>query len=109
MRSLLIGLSLGLITACYPKSAPPPGVPTASAVTAAQARWPDTTEASLTEGRSLFIANCNKCHDYPDLHALDAQKLEHEVREMAHDKAHLNDVQTEQVVRFALTAHDQPG
>ena len=72
----------------------------------AQKRWPDATEASLNEGRALFLANCNKCHDYPDIYALEPKKLEHEAHEMAKDKAKLDDQKTDLLVRFVMTARE---
>jgi len=95
-----------LVAACYPKEGPPPAAATNDAVATAQKRWPDATEASLGEGRMLFLASCNQCHGYPDLHALDAPKLEREAREMARDKAKLDEQKTELLVRFVMTSRE---
>jgi len=35
-------------------------------VAAAQKRWPDSSEASLEEGRSLFTKKCKACHSLPN-------------------------------------------
>lgn len=103
--SCLVAVALA---ACYPKSAPPPAAPTGPQVDAAKAKVPDATEASLAEGRKVFVDHCNKCHDYPDLRAQSAADIAKNVRRMAKDKAKLDDAQTELVVRFAAAINATP-
>jgi hypothetical protein len=93
----------GLAMSChgYPKAGTIPAVITPALVEQARVRWPDATEASLAEGRELFVTHCQKCHDLPDRHAVDEQRWPKILDKMA-KKAKLDDRQHELVLRFIL-------
>lgn len=69
----------------------------------AKAKWPDTTEQSLTAGRELFIARCNRCHDHPDVRAVSESEWPDIIERMG-DKADLNAAQKRSVLHFVLAA-----
>lgn len=102
----LAPLLLLAAAACYPKEGPPPATPSGDVVAIAQKRWPDATEASLNEGRSLFLAQCNRCHGYPDLRLIEPGKLAEDTRRMARNKSDLSEPQAELVVRFVLASRE---
>jgi hypothetical protein len=74
-------------------------------VTAARARWPDTSRATLEQGRSLYVRRCSGCHnlyvpsDYP------ASAWPEIVEEMS-EKAKLDRDERDQVLRYLIVASD---
>lgn len=102
MRSLILVALPLLAVACFPKSAPPPTTITSADISVAQKKWPDATEASLNQGKDVFIANCNQCHDYPAMDAKSEAAWPATMDKMA-AKAHLNPQQKQDVLRFVLT------
>ena len=67
---LVLLLSALLLSACFPKSAIPPGPLSPEQIARAQSRIAGVTEDSLEQGRKLFIAQCGRCHDHPDINAI---------------------------------------
>jgi mono/diheme cytochrome c family protein len=111
-RGALLALSvtflLALASGCgFPKSGPAPQPVTPATVEAARTRWPDASEAQLAAGRELFLAKCNSCHSYPDLHAVTDDKWPETVKRMG-EKAKLDAAQTESVLRFVLSSGGAP-
>lgn len=110
-RTFVAAMGLGfalLTTACFPKAGAVPAPVTPAEVSAATGRWPDATEDSLSTGRTLFVANCNKCHKYPDMHAVPDDKWPSTVHSMA-KKAHLGADDEQKVLRFIQTAGARSG
>ena len=102
-----IGLASALLVAgCYPKAGPAPGPVSANGVARASTRWPGVTGESLAAGHDLFIANCNRCHDYPDLTAVADEKWPAIVNRMG-DKAELSPAQIDLVLHFVQTARSE--
>jgi hypothetical protein len=101
---VLLGVVL-FAAACYPKAGAPPTL-TPAAVASATARWPGTSEASLSAGHDLFLAKCNACHDYPDLVAISEDRWPHTLEKMG-NKAHLSPNEREEVLRYVLAARSE--
>jgi hypothetical protein len=99
-------LVAGFVSGCYPKAGPAPGPVSADGVQRAYTRWPGVTAESLTAGHDLFISNCNKCHDYPDLTAIDEDKWPGIVKRMG-NKADLAPPQIDLVLHFILAARSE--
>jgi hypothetical protein len=100
-----VALAVALLAgaACYPKSAPPPATVTEGGVAWASAKWPAVTEASLAAGRDTFVAECNACHDHPDLSAIPDDRWPAIVERMG-KKADLDAATSEQVLQFVLAS-----
>ena len=97
-------VACAVLTACgFPKSGPAPGPLAPNAASAAEQRWPGTTAAQLEQGRTLFVAKCNGCHDYPDLHAVPESRWPEVLKKMG-ENAKLSQDQTTQVLHFILAA-----
>jgi cytochrome c5 len=93
-----------VLAACgFPKAGPAPGALEPRAASAAEQRWPGTTAAQLEQGRTLFIAKCNQCHDYPDLHAVPESRWPDVLKQMG-EKAKLSSDEATQVLHFVLAA-----
>lgn len=102
--ALVAASLLAVLAACgYPKAGAVPPPVTGDAAKAATAKWPDATEASLAEGRELFVGKCNACHEHPDVNAITAGKWPEIVKEMG-EKARLDAKQSDLVLRFVLAA-----
>lgn len=101
MNTRHLMLPLLFTASCYPATGAAPGPVAAPAAEAASSRWPDTTPDSLERGRQLLLANCNRCHGYPDLEKIDDSRWPAIVKRMGH-KAHLPDADQELVLRFIL-------
>lgn len=95
----LSGLALvaSLVGCGYPKSGPVPATPGGEA----SSNWPDAAE-----GRTLFVANCNKCHGHPDVHAESDAEWPSIVERMA-KKAELDAAQRDKVLHFIQAARAQ--
>ncbi len=88
----------------YPKTVQTaPGAVSPAQVSAAQQKWPDATEAQLTQGHDLFTAKCNGCHGYPDVATIADEKWPDIMKSMG-SKADLDDKQTEAVLRFVVSS-----
>jgi mono/diheme cytochrome c family protein len=72
-------LALGLAVACVSELAP---LPSAADATRVQARFAGSSVASLSEGRSLYLARCGSCHALRDPNSLPADAWAGEVRDM---------------------------
>ena len=104
----LAGTFLTVASGCgYPKSGPAPGPITPGEVTLAASKWPSATESSLTEGRDLFIARCNGCHDYADLKKIPEGQWPEIMKRMGKN-AKLDAKQAEAVLEFVLVAQKEP-
>jgi mono/diheme cytochrome c family protein len=68
----------------------------------AQERWPGTTVAELTQGRSLYIDHCSGCHSLYRPASQPAREWAAIVTEMA-DRAKLDTDRSHAVIRY-LTA-----
>jgi hypothetical protein len=69
----------------------------------ASTKWPGTTESQLGVGRALFVANCNRCHGYPDVAAIPDDRWPAIVERMARN-AKLDTDQGNSVLGFILAA-----
>jgi hypothetical protein len=106
LSTLTLTLALVLAAACGPPFQPPPVSPRLVAL--GQARWPDTTAASLARGRATFVASCGKggfCHRLRDPRAYPAARWPRILEKMA-KKARLDDSQREDVLRFLLSVRE---
>jgi hypothetical protein len=104
--SLVLAAALAAFTlgACaFPRPGTAPWPLSAGTVDAAHTRWPDSTKESLEMGREVFVANCSRCHSYPDFSSLPDSKWEDIVPKMG-KKAHLVDEDTGLVLRFILAS-----
>lgn len=97
-RGFVCAVTLALAGCGYPKSAPVPAAPGP----AASAQWPDAAE-----GRQLFVANCNKCHGYPDVRSEPEAEWPSIIERMA-KKAELDAAQRDKVLHFVQAARTQP-
>jgi mono/diheme cytochrome c family protein len=88
--------------ACGPKAGAAPGPLSMASAELARSRWPDASLESLEQGRQLFLANCHRCHAYPDRTAYTAEEWPSLVRRMGR-KARLSDAEAMLVLRFVLT------
>jgi mono/diheme cytochrome c family protein len=98
-----LALGAGSLAACYPKVGAAPSAVAPSALLAAQTRWPDATEASLEEGRRLFVSSCARCHGLPALDSATEADWPGVVKNMG-PSAKLDDKQQELVLRFVLAS-----
>jgi hypothetical protein len=94
---------IALASCGYPKSGPAPGPLQPQATTTAEQRWPGTTTEQLEQGRTIFIAKCNACHDYPDLHAVAEDRWPDVLKKMS-VKAKLSPEESTMVLHFILAA-----
>jgi hypothetical protein len=78
----------------------------ANGVAWASTRWSGATAESLATGHDLFIDNCNRCHDYPDLTAKAEDKWPATVEKMR-KKADLTHAQGDLVLEFILTSRSE--
>jgi mono/diheme cytochrome c family protein len=102
-------LAIGcMATGCYPKVAPPPGALSANGAASASTRWPGVTAESLAHGRELFLANCNRCHGYPDLAAIGDDHWPGIVEKMG-KKADLGPEDRAAVLHFVLASRSEQG
>ena len=111
LTSAVVALGLTSLSGCflfYPKSGPPPGALSASALESARTRWADSTPESLEQGRQTFLGNCDRCHHYPDLTRYSDEKWPKIVDRMG-KKADLSAEETERVVRFVLAYRAEAG
>jgi len=106
MRCVILAVSVGAISACYPKAGPPPDAPSANAVAWASARWPNVTAESLAHGRELFVSKCNACHSSPDVAEIEDDRWPGIVKSMG-GKAHLSSDEKDAVLHFILTARSE--
>jgi mono/diheme cytochrome c family protein len=100
---VLLGTAVVAAGCGFPKSAAAPGPVTPAETSAATARWPDATQASLEQGRSLFLAHCNACHSYPDVTAVPDERWPGILDKMGQN-AKLDAEQTKLVLRFIQAA-----
>lgn len=84
---------------------PPPEV-TPGLVVRARARWPEASEASLSQGRTTFLSHCGRCHDHPDPARHDEKEWTYYVREMS-PRAQLDADEQRDMLRFLIAAHDE--
>jgi mono/diheme cytochrome c family protein len=99
--------AVGLMGAgCYPKAASAPAALSATAVASASMRWPGVTESLLSAGRDLFLANCNRCHGYPDLAAIPDDRWPPILEKMA-QKSHLGGEERDEVLHYVLAVRSE--
>ena len=103
MSTRLAIFAITLVAGCYPKSAPPPGAPSADAVARAATRFPGVTAEALAQGRELFVAKCNACHDYPDLSVINDERWPKIVKRMG-GKAHVTPTESDAILHFILAS-----
>jgi cytochrome c5 len=97
-------LALALLAGCPSlKAGPPPGRLSASAVIAAQQRFPGATEESLEAGRQSFLRTCNRCHAFPAIGGYSEAQWQQILPRMT-GKANLDATQSQQLVQFVLAA-----
>jgi len=75
--------------------------PTASDLTAVQARIPEATMNDLSQGHSIFYGACTKCHGAKDVTGYNEEKLKNVIDRMS-KKAKLTDPEKDAVWKFAL-------
>lgn len=80
--------------------------PSDADVARAQARWPEATQASLEEGRRLYVTRCSNCHPLHKPSEYTTARWDTLLTKMA-PRAHLSDAQKEQI-RAYLTATSAP-
>jgi hypothetical protein len=101
-----IAASLGLAAvACGPSFIAPDVTP--DLVQIGQSQWTGTTQASLEEGRELFVTHCHRCHVLPTPKSRTVEKWHKIIIKMA-KKAKLDDAQRDTVLRFILAVRDLP-
>jgi mono/diheme cytochrome c family protein len=95
--SACISIELVVLAACAP------AIPRPNAADAdwASARWPETSLASLAEGRTVYVENCGGCHVLYD--PARAWRAREELEEMS-DRAHLSRSERVQLARWLETA-----
>jgi len=106
--SLVLSIACLASLACgFPKSGPVPGPVSAETVTAAKAKNLQASEATLTQGRELFVAKCNNCHGHPDVNYKTEAQWPEVVKRMS-SKADLDQKQGDAVLQFILANHQNP-
>lgn len=85
----------------HPKAGTVPHPVSPELVQQAQTRFPAATEASLEQGRELFVSRCKKCHDLPDRRAYADDRWPKILDKMAR-KAKLDAEQHQLVLQFIL-------
>lgn len=90
-------------TSCFPKAGAAPGPLTALQTETALARLSGSSPESLEQGRQLFLAQCNGCHDYPDLQAVEAEAWPRIAKRMG-KKSDLSPADSELVLLFIQAA-----
>ena len=102
---LAIAASAAVVAACGPSFIAPEVTP--ELVQIGQSQVPTTTQASLEEGRELFVTHCHKCHVLPTPKSRSVEKWHKIIIKMAKN-AKLNDAQRETVLAFILAVRDLP-
>lgn len=77
--------------------------PTEAHLARARARWPDTTRASLEQGRQLYVARCSGCHPLHPPGTQPAARWAEVLDEMA-PRARLSGAERELVLRYLTAA-----
>lgn len=98
MRALL--LAGVILTACGPSAIPHA---TAGDVARAQARWPDSSEQQLNQGRRAYLVHCGGCHSAVPPARFGASAWQGYVERMA-GKAKLADPDKDLVIRYLQIA-----
>jgi len=99
-------IAAATLAACAQTVAAPQPL-TAAQIDSAQRRWPDTTEAKLTQGRDLFFAKCNACHGYPNLEAIEESRWQ-KILQVMGPRATLDQKQVDAVLRYVVSVHPPP-
>jgi len=87
-------IALGLIFLAYCKSSktasstPTPVIvteftPSDKQMQVAQTRWPGATAIDVTEGRTIFVTKCTKCHEAFEITGFSEKKWVHEIEDMS--------------------------
>jgi hypothetical protein len=102
MPLLVASLALAFLAACggYPPHAAVPPAP------ASAPGVPGATTESIAKGHGLFVANCNKCHEHPDVASEPAEEWPAIVDRMG-KKAEIEPADRESVLHFVLAARAQ--
>jgi hypothetical protein len=95
-RLAAIALLVAAASACRGGGIPRPDD---SHVARVRPRWPDTTRASLEQGRELYVARCAGCHPLHRPDELDAARWSVVVADMA-DRAKLSLTERDLVLRY---------
>jgi len=102
-------LALGVaLTACYPKAGPAPQALSADSAARASTRIAGATPQSLAAGHELFIANCSRCHSYPDLASISEKEWPGIAASMS-KKAGIAAPGNDQLLQFILAARSEQG
>jgi cytochrome c1 len=105
-RLSFVAAALAFAGCGFPKAGTVPTPIDNEAVTVAQARWSDSTMASLQRGRELYISNCNGCHSYPDISYYPEAKWPRIMDEKGR-KSDLIPADSQLVLRFILAKRNQ--
>jgi hypothetical protein len=112
LRGIVLRVALFAIgtmgAGCYPKVAPPPAAVSGDHAASASTRWPGVTAGSLSQGHDLFLANCDRCHGYPDLTAISDERWPGILEKMGR-KSHLGPEETDAVLHFVLASRAEQG
>lgn len=106
-KLLVASAATAALVGCFPRTGEPPGPVSPAEVERARTKWPESTEASLNEGRGMFIANCKKCHGLPDRNAITADKWPATVERMG-AKIDLSANQRQLILRFIEATGQEP-
>lgn len=69
--------------------------------------WPETTETSLNEGRSLYVSKCASCHTLPLPSQMVRENFPTVLYRMAR-LAHMDEAETELAERYVRTITQTP-
>ena len=105
--SWLVILGFIVIGCGYPKGGSVPGPVSPALLQQAQTRFPEASDQSLTQGRELFVGNCERCHKLPDRRAVSEEAWPKILNRMA-KKAKLDDAQHKLVLQFIVSERSQP-
>lgn len=85
-------IALGLIFLAYCKSSKTTSstpvtnmvfTPGEKQMQVAQTRWPGVTIEEVTEGRTIFVTKCTKCHEAYEITGFSEKKWLHEIDDMS--------------------------
>ena len=64
---------------------------------------PNSSDPAVNDGYSVYVARCNRCHEYPEPASVDEKAWPGVIKRMG-DKAKLDPKQRESVLKYVLAA-----